>query len=81
MFKRKILFFIVFLTIPLTSCSLRKNDTQINQIEDQIKPEEKKISILRRKEKETLGEELNINETTFNQHKLIGTRIENDHQV
>ena len=34
MFKRKILFFNVFLSIALSSCSLRKNDTKINQIEN-----------------------------------------------
>ena len=44
MFKRKILFFIVFLTVPLSSRSLRKNDISINQIENQKIPEEKNIS-------------------------------------
>ena len=62
MFKKKILFFIVFLTIPLSSCSLRKNDTKINQIGNKNTSEEKKISnVIGREEKETLGEELNMN--------------------
>ena len=66
MFKKKILFFIVFLSIPLSSCSLRKNDTKINQIENQKTPEENKISnVIGREEKETIGEKLNINETIF----------------
>jgi opacity protein-like surface antigen len=82
MLKRKILFFIIFLTIPLSSCSLRKNDSKTNQIEDQTIPEEKKISnLIERKEKVTLGEELNINETSLKNNKSIGTRIENDQQV
>ena len=78
MIKRKILFFIFFLSIPLSSCSLKKNNTKINQIENQKTPEEKKISnVIEGKEKETLDEELNINETTFKQNKSI----ENDQQV
>ena len=78
MFKRKILFFIFFLSIPLSSCSLKKNNTKINQIETQNTPEEKKISnVIEGKEKEILDEELNINETTFKQNKSI----ENDQQV
>ena len=78
MFKRKILFFIFFLSIPLSSCSLKKNNTKINQIENKKTPEEKKISnVIEGKEKETLDEELNINETTFKQNKSI----ENDQQV
>ena len=78
MFKRKILFFIFFLSIPLSSCSLKKNNTKINQIETQNTPEEKKISnVIEGKEKETLDEELNINETTFKQNKSI----ENDQKV
>ena len=79
MFKSKIVCFIVFLTIPLSSCSLRKNDTKINQIENQKTPEEKKISnVIRGKEKETLGEELNINETTFNQNNSMEIRKEKE---
>ena len=82
MFKRKILFFIVFLTIPLSSCSLRKNDTKINQIENQKTPEAKNISnVLRGKGKETLGEELNINETSFKPNKSMEMRIDNNQQV
>lgn len=78
MFKRKILLFIFFLTILLSSCTLKKNNTKINQIENQKTPEEKKISnVIEGKEKETLDEELNINETTFKQNKSI----ENDQQV
>ena len=78
MFKSKILLFIFFLAIPLSSCSLKKNNTRINQIENQKTPEEKKISnVIEGKEKETLDEELNINETTFKQNKSI----ENDQQV
>ena len=51
MFKKKILFFIIFLTIPLSSCSLRKNDPKINQIENKKAPEENKISnLIREKE-------------------------------
>ena len=72
MFKRKFLFLIFFLTIPLSSCSLKKNNTKINQIENQKTPVEKKISnVIEGKEKETLDEELNINETTFKQNKSI----------
>ena len=82
MFKRKILFFIVFLTITLSSCSLRKNDTKINQIENQKNPEAKNISnVLRGKGKETLGEELNINETSFKPNKSMEMRIDNNQQV
>lgn len=82
MFKKKILFFIVFLTIPLSSCSLRKNDTKINQIENQKTPEENKISnAIGREEKEIIGEKLNINETTFKQNKSMGMIIENDQQI
>ena len=78
MFKSKILLFIFFLAIPLSSCSLKKNNTRINQIENQKTPEEKKISnVIEGKEKETLDEELNISETTFKQNKSI----ENDQQV
>ena len=82
MFKRKILFFIFFLSIPLSSCSLKKNNTKINQIENQKTPEEKKISnVMEGKEKETFGEELNINETTFKQNKSLEMSLENDQQV
>jgi hypothetical protein len=82
MLKRKILFFIFFLSIPLSSCSLKKNNTKINQIENQKTPAEKKISnVIEAKDKETLDEELNIKETTFMQNNSIEMRIENDQQV
>jgi opacity protein-like surface antigen len=83
MFKRKILFFIVFLTIPLlSSCSLRKNDTKINQIENPKTPEKKKLSTLKEGEEiATVGKELNINQTIFKQNKSMGMKIENDQQV
>ena len=82
MFKRKILFFTFFLSIPLSSCSLKKNNTKINQIENQKTPAEKKISnVIEVKEKETLDEDLNINKTTFMQNKSIEMRLENVQQV
>ena len=82
MLKRKILFFIFFLSIPLSSCSLKKNNTKINQIENQKTPAEKKISnVIEAKDKETLDEELNIKETTFMQNNSIEMRIENDQKV
>ncbi len=82
MLKRKILFFIFFLSIPLSSCSLKKNNTKINQIENQKTPAEKKISnVIEAKDKEILDEELNIKETTFMQNNSIEMRIENDQQV
>ena len=82
MLKRKILFFIFFLSIPLSSCSLKKNNTKINQIENQKTPAEKKISnVIEAKDKETLDEELNIKETTFMQNNSIEMRIENDQQI
>ena len=82
MFKRKILFFIVFLTIPLSSYSLRKNNPKINQIENQKTPEGKNRSnVLRGKGKETFGEELNINETNFKPNKSMRMRIDNNQQV
>jgi len=82
MFKRKFLFFIFFLSIPLSSCSLKKYNTKINQIENQKTPAEKKISnVIEAKDKETLDEELNIKETTFMQNNSIEMRIENDQQV
>ena len=82
MFKRKILFFIFFLSIPLSSCSLKKNNTKINQIENQKTPAEKKISnVIEAKDKETLDEELNIKETTLMQNNSIEMRIENDQQI
>ena len=73
MFKRKILFFIVFLTLLLlSSCSLRKNDTKINQIKNQKTPERQKSStVIEGQEIETLGKELNIDETTFKQNNSI----------
>ena len=82
MFKRKILFFIFFLSIPLSSCSLKKNNTKINQIENQKTPAEKKISnVIEAKDKDTLDEELNIKETTLMQNNSIEMRIENDQQI
>ena len=82
MLKRKILFFIFFLSIPLSSCSLKKNNTKINQIENQKTPAEKKISnVVEAKDKENLYEELNIKETTFMQNNSIEMKIENDQQV
>lgn len=82
MLKRKILFFIFFLSIPLSSCSLKKNNTKINQIENQKTPAEKKISnVIKAKDKETLDEELNIKETTLMQNNSIEMRIENDQQI
>ena len=82
MLKRKILFFIFFLSIPLSSCSLKKNNTKINQIVNQKTPAEKKISnVIEAKDKETLDEELNIKETTFMQNNSIEMKIENDQQV
>ncbi len=82
MLKRKILFFIFFLSIPLSSCSLKKNNTKINQIENQKTPAEKKISnVIEAKDKETLDEELNIKETTLMQNNSIEMRIENDQQI
>jgi len=72
MLKRKILFFIVFLTIPLSSYSLKKNDIKTSQIENSKTSEEKKIlNVIEKKEKETLGEKLNINKTTFKQNKAL----------
>jgi len=82
MFKRKIFLFIFFLTLPLSSCSLKKNNTKINQIENQKTPAEKKISnVVEAKDKENLYEELNIKETTFMQNNSIEMKIENDQQV
>ena len=82
MFKRKFLFFIFFLSIPLSSCSLKKNNTKINQIENQKTPAEKKIlNVIEAKDKETLDEELNIKETTLMQNNSIEMRIENDQQI
>ena len=82
MLKRKILFFIFFLSIPLSSCSLKKNNTKINQIENQKTPAEKKMSnVIEAKDKETLDEELNIKETTLMQNNSIEMRIENDQQI
>ncbi len=82
MLKRKILFFIFFLSIPLSSCSLKKNNPKINQIENQKTPAEKKISnVIEAKDKETLDEELIIKETTFMQNNSIEMRIENDQQI
>ena len=82
MFKRKILFFIFFLSLPLSSCSFKKNNTKNNQIENQKTPAEKKISnVIEAKDKETLDEELNIKETTLMQNNSIEMRIENDQQI
>ncbi len=82
MLKRKILFFIVFLTIPLTSCSFKKNDIKKNDIKNSKTSEEKKISnVIEEKRKETLSEELNINETNTKQNKSLRMRIENDKKV
>ena len=82
MLKRKILFFIFFLTIPLSSCSLKKNDTKTNQIEITKTLQEKKISnVIEEKGQETLGEELNINEITFKQNNSTGMIIEIDKKV
>ena len=78
----KILFFIFFLSIPISSCSLKKNNTKINQIVNQKTPAEKRISnVIEAKDKETLDEELNIKETTFMQNNSIEMRVENDQQV
>ena len=82
MLKRKILFFIVFLTIPLSSYSLKKNDIKTSQIENSKTSEEKKIlNVIEKKEKETLGEKLNINKTTFKQNKALVMGKENDKRV
>ena len=82
MLKRKILFFIFFLSIPLSSCSLKNNNTKIDQIENQKTPAEKKISnVIEAKDKETLDEELKIKETTLMQNNSIEMRIENDQQI
>ncbi len=82
MIKRKILFFIFFLSIPLSSCSLKQNNNKINLIENQKTPAEKKISnVIEAKDKETLDEELNIKETTLMQNNSIEMRIENDQQI
>ena len=79
MLKRKILFLIIFLTVPLSSCSLKRNYIKTNQIENPKTFEEKKISNeIKGKEKKTLGEELKINETTFKQNTPMGMIIEND---
>ena len=69
MLKRKILFFIFFLSIPLSSCSLKKNNTKINQIENQKTPEEKKISnVIEAKDKETLDHQNRIREIVIDLH-------------
>ena len=82
MLKRKIQFFIVFLTIPLSSYSLKKNDIKTSQIENSKTSEEKKIlNVIEKKEKETLGEKLNINKTTFKQNKALVMGKENDKRV
>ena len=82
MYKRKFLFFIFFLTIALSSCSLKKNDTKTNQIEITKTLQEKKISnVIEEKGQETLGEELNINEITFKQNNSTGMIIEIDKKV
>ena len=61
---------------------IRKNDTKINQIKNQKTPERQKSStVIEGQEIETLGKELNIDETTFKQNNSMGMGIENDQQV
>ncbi len=80
MLKRKFLYFFIFLTIPISSCSLIKNDIKTDQIEKPKIMEEKEISNVK-EVKETLAEELNINATTFKQNQKMGMHIENDKKV
>ena len=82
MHQRKSLLFIIFLSIPLTSCSLIKNDNKTNQIENTEISEGGGTSILiEEKAKKTLDKELNIDETTFKQNKQNGINIDNDKEV
>ena len=70
MIQREILFFIIFITFPLSSCSLVKNNIKTNEIEKTKISEEKKIlKVLEVKQTKTLGEELNISENTLKQNK------------
>ena len=70
MIQREILFFIIFITFPLSSCSLVKNNIKTNEIEKTKISEEKKIlKVLKVKQTKTLGEELNISENTLKQNK------------
>ncbi len=82
MLKRKNLFFITFLTIPLSSCLLIKNDIKANQIEKtKISAERKTSNLIVEKEKENLSEVSNIDEIIFKQNNLKGMNINKNEKV
>ena len=60
MIQRNILFLIVFLTLPLSSCKLKKQAINTNEFQKEIKSEEKKrLKFLELKEPKNFGKELN----------------------
>ena len=79
MLNRKILFFITFLTITLSSCSSIKNDIKTNKIEKTKTSFEKKISTIAEEKKTAkTKKELNIYPTTFIQNKQEEMNVDND---
>ena len=58
--QRNILFLIVFLTLPLSSSALKKQDITTNEFQKEKKSEERKwLKFLELKEPKNFGKELN----------------------
>ena len=82
MIQRNILFFIIFLTFPLSSCSPVKKDIKTNEIEKSKISEAKKTSkVLEEEQTKALEEKLNIAENTFKQNKQKQIIIDNYKKV
>ena len=82
MMERNILFLIVFLSMPLFSCSLKKQAINTNKFQKEIKSEEKKrLKFLEVKESKSFGKELNNTQKTFKQNELKELKKDNVKEV
>ena len=82
MIKRNILFLIFFLTLPLSSCALIKQDLKKNNFEKTKISEKNKITkVLDVKEPKGLEEDVNIAAKTFKQNKTDEMELNNYKKV
>ena len=83
MFEKNSIFLIFFFNLLLSSCSLIKQDININEIQKAKISEEKGIFkvIYKEKEQKNLGEELSISAKNFKQNEQKQIKIDNFNDV
>ena len=82
MIERNILFLIVFLSLPISSCVLKKQAINTNEFQKEKKSEEKKrLKFLEVKEPKNFGKELNNTLKNFKQNDLKGIKKDDVEKV